>query len=35
LVWKQELWFSKMHEVLRAGGICVEIVKPEEGEVGR
>lgn len=28
LVWQRELWFSKMHQALRAGGICVEIVKP-------
>ena len=28
LVWKNELWFSKMHEVLRAGGIVVEVQKP-------
>ena len=27
LRWKQELWFSPMHKVLRAGGICVELVK--------
>lgn len=27
LHWRQELWFSKMHRWLRAGGICVEIVK--------
>lgn len=27
LVWKQEIWFTKMHQALRAGGICVEIVK--------
>ena len=27
LVWKQEIWFTKMHRALRAGGICVEIVK--------
>jgi len=27
LLWRQELWFTKMHRVLRAGGICVEIVK--------
>jgi ubiquinone/menaquinone biosynthesis C-methylase UbiE len=27
LGWKQELWFSKMHQVLRAGGICVELQK--------
>ncbi len=27
LHWKQELWFSKFHRVLRAGGICVEMVK--------
>ncbi|HEX4132050.1 MAG TPA: class I SAM-dependent methyltransferase [Pirellulales bacterium] len=25
LAWKRELWFTKMHKVLRAGGICVEI----------
>ena len=23
----QEIWFTKMHRALRAGGICVEIVK--------
>ncbi|HEX7378173.1 MAG TPA: class I SAM-dependent methyltransferase [Pirellulales bacterium] len=27
LVWKEELWFTRMHKALRAGGICVEIVK--------
>jgi ubiquinone/menaquinone biosynthesis C-methylase UbiE len=27
LAWKQELWFTRMHKLLRAGGICVEIVK--------
>lgn len=27
LVCKQELWFTKMHKAIRAGGICVEIVK--------
>jgi len=27
LVWKKELWFSTMHKVFRAGGICVEIEK--------
>lgn len=27
LVWKKELWFSKMHQLFRAGGICVEIEK--------
>jgi ubiquinone/menaquinone biosynthesis C-methylase UbiE len=27
LVWKQELWFTRMHKLLKAGGICVEIVK--------
>ncbi|MCA9231022.1 MAG: class I SAM-dependent methyltransferase [Planctomycetales bacterium] len=27
LIWKQELWFTKMHKVMRAGGICVEIEK--------
>lgn len=27
LHWRQELWFSKLHQVFRAGGICVEIVK--------
>jgi ubiquinone/menaquinone biosynthesis C-methylase UbiE len=25
LAWKQELWFSKMHRVFKAGGICVEL----------
>jgi ubiquinone/menaquinone biosynthesis C-methylase UbiE len=24
---KQELWFTKMHKAIRAGGICVEIEK--------
>ena len=27
LAWRKELWFSRMHKLLRAGGICVEIVK--------
>ena len=27
LVWKTELWFTRMHKALRAGGICVEIEK--------
>lgn len=27
LHWKQELWFTKMHKAMRAGGICVEIQK--------
>jgi hypothetical protein len=27
LAWKQELWFTRMHRLLKAGGICVEIVK--------
>ena len=27
LRWNQELWFSKMHRALRAGGICVELLK--------
>jgi hypothetical protein len=26
-VWKNELWFTRMHKLLRAGGICVEIEK--------
>jgi ubiquinone/menaquinone biosynthesis C-methylase UbiE len=25
LSWKKELWFTRMHKALRAGGICVEI----------
>lgn len=25
LAWKRELWYTRMHKVLRAGGICVEI----------
>ncbi len=27
LVCKQEIWFTKMHKAIRAGGICVEIEK--------
>ncbi len=27
LHWQNELWYTRMHEVLRAGGICVELVK--------
>jgi len=27
-VWKNELWFTPIHKVLRAGGICVELQKP-------
>ena len=27
LIWKKELWFTRMHKLFRAGGICVEIVK--------
>ena len=27
LRWKKELWFSPVHRAIRAGGICVEIVK--------
>lgn len=27
LAWKQELWYTRMHKALRAGGICVELVK--------
>jgi len=27
LVWQNELWFTRMHKVLRAGGSCVEIVR--------
>lgn len=27
LHWSKELWFTRMHRVFRAGGICVEIVK--------
>jgi ubiquinone/menaquinone biosynthesis C-methylase UbiE len=27
LDWRQELWFTRVHKVFRAGGICVEIVK--------
>jgi ubiquinone/menaquinone biosynthesis C-methylase UbiE len=27
LEWHRELWFTHMHRVLRAGGICVELVK--------
>lgn len=28
LEWHRELWFSSVHRLLRAGGICVELVKP-------
>lgn len=28
LVWHRELWFSSVHRLFRAGGICVELVKP-------
>lgn len=27
LKWRKELWFTRMHQLLRAGGICVEIEK--------
>ncbi len=27
LGWKQEIWFSRLHERFRAGGICVELEK--------
>ncbi len=27
LAWRKELWFTRMHKALRAGGICVELVK--------
>jgi len=27
LAWQKELWFTPMHKVLRAGGICVELLK--------
>jgi ubiquinone/menaquinone biosynthesis C-methylase UbiE len=27
LHWHRELWYTPMHKVLRAGGICVELVK--------
>jgi ubiquinone/menaquinone biosynthesis C-methylase UbiE len=27
LSWHKELWFTRMHRVFRAGGICVELVK--------
>ncbi len=27
LRWRNELWYTRMHQMLRAGGICVEIVK--------
>lgn len=30
LIWKQELWFSPMHRLLRAGGICVAIERAAE-----
>ena len=27
LVWRKELWFTRVHKLFRAGGICVEIEK--------
>jgi ubiquinone/menaquinone biosynthesis C-methylase UbiE len=27
LLWNKELWYTRMHRVLHAGGICVELVK--------
>jgi len=27
LHWRQELWYTRMHKMLRAGGICAELVK--------
>jgi hypothetical protein len=27
LRWKTELWFTRVHRAIRAGGICVEIEK--------
>jgi ubiquinone/menaquinone biosynthesis C-methylase UbiE len=27
LHWKKEIWFTRMHQAIRAGGICVEIEK--------
>lgn len=27
LAWQKELWYTSMHKVLRAGGICAELVK--------
>lgn len=27
LQWREEIWFTRVHKVFRAGGICVEIVK--------
>jgi len=28
LRWHRELWFSRMHKLFRAGGICVELQRP-------
>ena len=28
LRWNRELWFSRMHKLFRAGGICVELTRP-------
>lgn len=27
LHWRKQIWYTRLHKVLRAGGICVEIVK--------
>jgi ubiquinone/menaquinone biosynthesis C-methylase UbiE len=32
LHWRNELWFTRMHKLLRAGGICVELVKQAPGD---
>lgn len=32
LIWRQELWFTKMHELFKVGGICVEVQKPGGGK---
>jgi len=27
LQWSRELWFTRMHKLLRVGGICVEMIR--------
>ena len=33
LIWKQELWYSSVHQLLGMGGICVELERQETNSV--
>jgi ubiquinone/menaquinone biosynthesis C-methylase UbiE len=35
LSWSKELWFTGIHKILRAGGICVELVKRKDKDRGQ